>query len=420
MTTEQPRPIVLFWNRLHVMRRYPITLLALIAIGVTMLSCGPAAKTPKQQEKAYAILDSVLKRYRALRSYQSDIELQLSERMQKPQKIAFAFQRPNKVAFINEDPVVGAQIVSDGEYLYVYLAMLKQYTKGPIPPVFTAETLEGLLSKMRCTVPALIMLEDPDKYLTNNIKSMEVAPTDSIGPYLCDVLRLTQNNNSIMQLWIDKRQLIVRKSTTDMTPLLETLARQRNVAPPSSQVIITEWYKNIQLNEPIPPAMFTFKPPAEAREVAQLSLEPQHTPLSPAMGKMAPSFTLEDLDGNTHSLESLKGKAVILSFWTPQNSPSVTLLLNLQKLHERYAAKGLVVLGVTNEANVGALKNFLKTRRITFPVLRDLKESVASQYDVRVLPRLIIIDKNGAIQSDLHRIPEEGELMSALKQLGIS
>ena len=109
-----------------------------------------------------------------------------------------------------------------------------------------------------------------------------------------------------------------------------------------------------------------------------------------------------------------------MSFWTTQNPQSVNTLTILQKLHERYAASGLVVLGVINEANIETVKSFLEKRSITFPVLRDLKDTVAMQYNVRVLPRLIIIDQTGKIQTELNRVPMEEELMSALEQLGIS
>jgi len=206
-----------------------------------------------------------------------------------------------------------------------------------------------------------------------------------------------------------------------MTPYLQTITEQQGITPPSTPVVISEWHKNIHLNEAIPSQVFTFNPPAGAQEVAQLSLGPQPAS-SPRIlvGQKAPAFTLEDLEGNTHSLQSLSGKVVIVSFWTTQHPQSVSTLLLLQKLHERYAASDLVVIGVTNEANSEVVKSFLEKRSITFPVLRDLNESVASRYDVRVLPRLIIIDQTQNIQTDLNRVPTEEELLSTLEELGIS
>ncbi len=405
----------------NMMRRCYTATVPVILLAFAMLSCGPGAQAPKQHDQARAILDSVLKRYRALRSYQAQIEVQLSDRMQKPQSIMFAFERPNKVAFVNKNPVAGAQIVSDGKHLYSYLEILKEYMKIPVPATFTAEAQEGLLTKIRCTVPALIMLDNPDAYLMDNIKSVELEQSDSVGAHLCEVLRLTQNNDTIIKLWVDKRAHIIRKSTTDMTPYLQSIAKQQGITPPSTPVVISEWHKNIHLNEAIPSQVFTFNPPAGAQEVAQLSLGPQPAS-SPRIlvGQKAPAFTLEDLEGNTHSLQSLSGKVVIVSFWTTQHPQSVSTLLLLQKLHERYAASDLVVIGVTNEANSEVVKSFLEKRSITSPVLRDLNESVASRYDVRVLPRLIIIDQTGNIQTDLNRVPTEEELLSTLEELGIS
>ena len=80
------------------MRRCYTAAVPVILLAFTMLSCSPGAQAPKQRNQARAILDSVLKRYRALRSYQAQIELQLSDRMQKPQNIMFAFERPGHSA----------------------------------------------------------------------------------------------------------------------------------------------------------------------------------------------------------------------------------------------------------------------------------------------------------------------------------
>jgi outer membrane lipoprotein-sorting protein/peroxiredoxin len=404
-------------------RRYA-HILIVILLTIATLSCGPGVQAPEQQQdaQARALLDSVLKRYRVLRSYRAQIEIQHSDRAQKPQNIMFAFEQPNKVAFINMHPVAGAQIVSDGEHLYCYLPILKEYTKIPLPPLFMFEpgSQNNLLSRISCTVPTLVMLENPEAYLMHNVKSVELAPPDSIGPHLCEVLHLTQNNDAVTQLWVDKRANIIRKCTTDMTPYFQAIAKQRGLTPPSSPMTISEWHTNIQLNEPIPPDTFAFTPPEGVQEVTSLSLAPQPAS-SPLVltGQTAPAFTLEDLEGNIHNLPSLNGKITILSFWTSQNPQSVSTLLLLQKLHERYAASGLVVLGMTNEANVEVVKRFLKERGISFPVLRDLKEAVASQYDVRVVPRLIIIDQSGKVHTDLNRMPSEEELVSALEELGI-
>ena len=69
----------------------------------------------------------------------------------------------------------------------------------------------------------------------------------------------------------------------------------------------------------------------------------------PARGRPAPDFTLAGLDGLPRSLSQLRGSVVLLNFWASWCEPCRRELPQLQRLHERHSAAGLVVLGVSDE-----------------------------------------------------------------------
>src|SRR5262245_36394920 len=62
-------------------------------------------------------------------------------------------------------------------------------------------------------------------------------------------------------------------------------------------------------------------------------------------GQDAPAIELETLDGKKVTLAELKGRPVILSYFASWCPPCRAEVKSLVKLHERYAARGLAIVG---------------------------------------------------------------------------
>ena len=117
-------------------------------------------------------------------------------------------------------------------------------------------------------------------------------------------------------------------------------------------------------------------------------------------GKQAPDFSLKALDGKTYKLSDLKGKVVLLDFWATWCPPCREELPIIEKLHQEFKDKNLVVLGISNEDRQ-TIENFLKNNRLTFPILIDEREKVGKSYKVVAIPRVLLIDKTGKIRKDI-------------------
>lgn len=115
------------------------------------------------------------------------------------------------------------------------------------------------------------------------------------------------------------------------------------------------------------------------------------------VGSEAPAWTLKTPDGKDVSLASLKGKVVVLDFWAVWCGPCKKAMPGVQKLHEKYKDKGVVIYGVnTWEREGNDPVAFMKDNNYSYGLL--LKgDDVAKDYKVSGIPTFYVIDRNGKI-----------------------
>ncbi len=117
------------------------------------------------------------------------------------------------------------------------------------------------------------------------------------------------------------------------------------------------------------------------------------------VGADAPSITLDawlNVAGTPPTLESLKGRVVLLEFWGTWCAPCVRAMPEIQKLHERYQDRGLTVLAISYEAP-SAMRPFLAKNAYTMPVGSDPARKVVDAYGIRSWPTSIVLDKEGKV-----------------------
>lgn len=114
--------------------------------------------------------------------------------------------------------------------------------------------------------------------------------------------------------------------------------------------------------------------------------------------RAAPPFTLKTPTGAIVTLESLKGKLVLVDFWATWCVPCVKAMPDLQNLHTQYAAKGFTVVGISLD-DEGAKKvvPFLAKSKVkfTYPILLDSGETW-KQWGVKSVPSVLLV-KEGQI-----------------------
>ncbi|OIO18790.1 MAG: thioredoxin-dependent thiol peroxidase [Candidatus Magasanikbacteria bacterium CG_4_9_14_0_2_um_filter_41_10] len=96
----------------------------------------------------------------------------------------------------------------------------------------------------------------------------------------------------------------------------------------------------------------------------------------------APTFSLPDQDGNTHSLTDYAGKKVLLYFYPKDDTPGCTTeACNFRDRLNELKDHGVQVLGVSKDS-VASHKKFAEKFHLNFPLLADEDGTVVEAYGV--------------------------------------
>lgn len=116
----------------------------------------------------------------------------------------------------------------------------------------------------------------------------------------------------------------------------------------------------------------------------------------PATVEKAPDFTGWDLQGKRVSLTDLKGKTVVINFWSIGCGPCIGEMPELNKLVDKYRNDTSVVfLAVTGDSKEH-LQQFFKKRRFQYRILNEAG-NVQQDYRIESLPVHLVIGKDGAV-----------------------
>ena len=111
----------------------------------------------------------------------------------------------------------------------------------------------------------------------------------------------------------------------------------------------------------------------------------------------APDFTLNTFDGKQISLQSLRGKVVVLNFWASWCKPCEEEAADLEAFNRAYKDKGVVMLGADYVDTEKEALAYLKKFNITYPNGPDLGTKMSQAYRIKGVPETFVIDKQGQL-----------------------
>lgn len=115
-------------------------------------------------------------------------------------------------------------------------------------------------------------------------------------------------------------------------------------------------------------------------------------------GALAPRFDLPSLGGGTVSLDSLRGKRVLLHFWATWCGVCNLEFPALNAVHRELAPDETLVSIVADSDDAEALRRFVAEKGLQYPVLLASSETLRA-YRVDTLPTNYFLDATGRVES---------------------
>ncbi|SKA97163.1 Peroxiredoxin [Prosthecobacter debontii] len=98
------------------------------------------------------------------------------------------------------------------------------------------------------------------------------------------------------------------------------------------------------------------------------------------------------------SLPKTSGKVVLVDFWASWCAPCKLSFVTLQRLHQKYASKGLVIIGVGVDEDAGKFQTFASKHPAGFTLVHDTQQSAAAYFNPPTMPSSYLVDKSGKIR----------------------
>lgn len=139
-------------------------------------------------------------------------------------------------------------------------------------------------------------------------------------------------------------------------------------------------------------------------------------------GNCAPKFNAVSLEDKTFDLSELRGKVVVVTFWSTTCLPCVAGISKYNQLAKEYKNQNVVFLAVTGE-NPETVKNFLRKKPFHFNIISNglgVMMKFAGNADGIVMmpmPTHYLINQDGEIELKLIGYSKKGKLESQIKRL---
>ncbi len=122
-------------------------------------------------------------------------------------------------------------------------------------------------------------------------------------------------------------------------------------------------------------------------------------PKSLGEGDTAPDVTLTLLNGETKRLSDYRGKVVVLDFWATWCAPCRFTMPKMIQFYNRHRNDDVELIGVSVDvASREQVEAFVREMEVNYPIAVDAESSAKSAYQIKSLPTLFVIDKEGIIR----------------------
>ena len=111
-----------------------------------------------------------------------------------------------------------------------------------------------------------------------------------------------------------------------------------------------------------------------------------------------PPLELPDLAGRRHTIETCRGRVVLLNFWASWCPPCVVEMPGMQRLAAAFSDRPFSLVTVNFRESRSTVWRFRKLLKVDFMMLLDTTGETAEAWDVQVYPTSYLLDTEGRIR----------------------
>ena len=110
------------------------------------------------------------------------------------------------------------------------------------------------------------------------------------------------------------------------------------------------------------------------------------------IGKPAPDFQLELVDGGHFKLSEQKGKVIVLDFWATWCGPCIQAMPELLKLADEFKGREVKFVSINMQEDQASISSVLERMKIHPTVALDIDGVAGERYQVSAIPQIVVID----------------------------
>src|SRR6266436_2249434 len=133
----------------------------------------------------------------------------------------------------------------------------------------------------------------------------------------------------------------------------------------------------------------------------------------------APRFNAKSTTGETFSNASIKGKVVLLEFWTTWCGFCKAEAPFVEKISHQYTDKDLIVLAINVGESKKTVKKYLEQYPRTCRIVLTEDTNLAAMYQANVYPIYVVIDREGNVAGTQRGAGGEDALRALIAKAGL-
>lgn len=144
-----------------------------------------------------------------------------------------------------------------------------------------------------------------------------------------------------------------------------------------------------------------------------------HLPLRAELevGQSFPALNPAALSG---PVPALAGQVAVIDFWASWCAPCKASFAAYARLHEAYAARGLVIVAVSVDERAGEFESFVRKWHPPFAAVRDVGQRLVAAVKVPTMPTAYVLGRDGRVRFvhvGFHGAATEQELRTQVEAL---